>query len=62
MILIALPTLFHCALTAKITEAIFDGNYMVGCNHPQEKRALTYISRPYCPRIVFEAMTNAAAV
>lgn len=37
MILIALPTLFHCALTAKITEAIFDGNYVVGYNQRQDK-------------------------
>lgn len=49
MILIALPTLFHSALTAKITEAIFDGNYMVGRIHLQDMRALTYVSRPYCP-------------
>lgn len=37
MILIALPTLFHCAFTAKITEAIFDGDYVVGCNHLHDK-------------------------
>lgn len=56
MILIALPTLLHCALTAKITEAIFDGNYAVGCNHLQDKWDLTYISRPYCPWIVVKTV------
>lgn len=53
MILIALRTLFHCALTAKITETISDGNYIEKCNHLQDKWSLTYIFCPYCPWIMF---------
>lgn len=52
MILIAVRTLFHCALTAKITETISDGNYIVECNHLQDKWSLTYIFCPYCPWIM----------
>lgn len=42
MILIAVRTLLHCALTGKITETISDGNYIEECNHQQDKRALLY--------------------
>lgn len=51
MILIALRTLFHCALTAKIIGTISDGNYIEECNHLQDKWSLTYIFCPYWPWI-----------